>query len=378
MAVHMKQRGSAALIALALAVLLGNGGTAFAASPEVETHKHPMPAYKDVTVNPYSMPDLSTQQNLSVKATGKLKEYTLTIDQIRWNLVGDVYMTQWAFNGQVPGPTLEANEGDLVRITVKNNTTVDHTLHSHGLWVPTIMDGVPDMTQKPIGPGETFVYEFIAKPAGFHWYHCHVNAAEHLEMGLYGGFVVHPAPETGLGTSREQALDPMLKIDRDYILIVDEMDTRIEEGKSGGMGLGHPRMIANYNYFTINGKAFPDTPVLWVREGETVRIRILNVGSWVHSFHLHGHTFATSSAECDRCPRTWEYRDVVNISTAQRVDIVFKANNPGRWMFHCHVPPHVTNNGAYPGGMMTIVEYENNPFQKLLPSMKMHRLRKNE
>jgi FtsP/CotA-like multicopper oxidase with cupredoxin domain len=367
-----------AVLAIIFAGLTGVAPPVLAAAPEVETHKHPMPVYKDVTVNPYSTPDLSTPQNLSLKATGKVREYTLTIEQIRWNVVGNVYMTQWAFNGQVPGPTLEANEGDLVRITVKNNTSVDHTLHAHGLWAPTVMDGVPDMTQKPIGPGQSFLYEFVAKPAGFHWYHCHVNTAEHLEMGLYGGFIVHPAPQPGLGTSKEQALDPSLKIDRDYILIIDEMDTRIEEGKAGGLGLGHPRMIANYNYFTINGKAFPDTPVLWVREGETIRIRILNVGSWVHSFHLHGHTFATSSAECDRCPRTWEYRDVVNVSTAQRVDIVFKANNPGRWMFHCHIPPHVTNNGAYPGGMMTIVEYENNPYEKMLPPMNMPGLKASE
>lgn len=372
MVIRITGRGMATLMATTLAVLVGTGGTALAAGPEVHVHKHPIPVHKDVSVNPYAMPDLTAQQNISVKATGKVREYTLTVEEIRWNVVGNVFMTQWGFNGQVPGPLLEATEGDLVRIAVKNNTSVDHTLHSHGLWSPTVMDGVPDVTQKPIKPGETFVYEFIAKPAGFHWYHCHVNAAEHLEMGLYGGFVVHPAPETGLGTTKEQAADPALKIDRDYILIVDEMDTRIEEGQSGGHGLGHPRMIGNFNYFTINGKSFPETPLITVREGETIRIRILNVGANVHTFHLHGHTFASASAECDRCPRAWDYTDTVRINSAQRMDVIFKANNPGRWMFHCHVPPHVTNDGKYPGGMMTMVEYENNPYNKFLPPMQMH------
>ena len=347
-------------------------GMAAAQSPEVDAPKQPIPVFKNVLVNPYSMPDLTSQQILAVKATGKVVEYTLTIEAIRWKIVGNPYMKQWGFNGPGPGTLLEATEGDLVRITVKNNTSVDHTLHSHGIWTPTVMDGVPDMTQKPIAPGESFVYEFIAKPAGFHWYHCHVNAAEHLEMGLYGGFIVHPAPEVGMGTAKEQAVDPAMKIDREYILIADEMDTRIEEGKAGGLGLGHPRMMANFNYFTINGKSFPETPVIYVREGETIRIRILNVGSLVHSFHLHGHTFATASAECDRCPRAWEFRDVVNISPAQRVDIVFKANNPGRWMLHCHIPPHATNDGVYPGGMMSMVEYENNPYLKFLPPMEGH------
>lgn len=353
--------------AVALMTEAGN-----AQSPTVDVPKVPMPVFKNLAVNPYSMPDLSAEENISVKATGVVREYSLTIEQIRWKIVGDVYMTQWAFNGQVPGPLLEATEGDLVKITVKNNTTVDHTIHSHGLWVPNVMDGVPNVTQKPIGPGETFVYEYIAKPAGFHWYHCHVNAAEHLEMGLYGAFVVHPAPKAGPGTTKEQAVDPALKIDRDYLLVIDEMDTRIEDGEAGGLGLGHPRMMGNFNYFTINGKSHPEIPPLMVREGETIRIRLVNVGALVHTFHLHGHTFATANAECDRCPRQWEYKDTVRINPASRMEIVFKANNPGRWMFHCHVPPHVTNSGRYPGGMMTFVEYENNPYENILPPKMEH------
>ena len=222
------------IITAVIGVVILTAKAASAQAPEVDVANEPIPVFRDVLVNPYSMPDLSAQQNVSVKATGKVREYSLTIEQIRWNIVGDVYMTQWAFNGQVPGPLLEATEGDLVRISVKNNTAVDHTLHAHGLWSPVVMDGVPNVTQKPIGPGETFVYEFIAKPAGFHWYHCHVNAAEHLEMGLYGPFVVHPAPKTGLGTTKEQAVDPALKIDREYLLVIDEMDTRIDDGESGG------------------------------------------------------------------------------------------------------------------------------------------------
>ena len=119
---------------IGMVALMAEVGSAQA--PEVDVAHEPIPVFKNVPVNSYSMPDLSTQSNISVKATGKVREYSLTIEQIRWNVVEDVYMTQWAFNGQVPGPLLEATEGDLVRISVKNNTTVDHTLHSHGLWVP--------------------------------------------------------------------------------------------------------------------------------------------------------------------------------------------------------------------------------------------------
>lgn len=107
-----------------------------------------------------------------------------TINQIKWELLDGVQVTQWEFNSQVPGPTIFANEDDMIKIIVKNNTTIDHTVHPHGMWLPVNMDGVPYVTQLSIQPGETFVYEYVAQPSGLHFYHCHVNAATHMDMGL--------------------------------------------------------------------------------------------------------------------------------------------------------------------------------------------------
>lgn len=369
--------GAFAIVLIGI-VALGSSLALAAADPIVKTHKQPYPDrehyIKDPPINSYSLPpDLLngkwSAENISFKSTGKLVEYNLTIEQIKWNVVGDVFITQWAFNGQVPGPLLTATEGDMVRITVKNNTTIDHTIHPHGFWVPVNMDGVPNITQLSIQPGETFTYEFIAKPSGFMFYHCHVNAATHMAMGLYGGFIVYPGP-AGPGTPKEVAADPNLpRIDRDYVMILSEIDTRIDDGESGGVELGHPRKIANMNYFTINGKSFPETPMIFAKEGETIRVRFLNFGYWSHAMHLHGHAFAQASAECDRCPRNWEYRDAMNLNAANRTDIIFKANNPGRWVFHDHRVPFATNDGAYPGGMLTVVEYENDPWLPLLPQL---------
>jgi FtsP/CotA-like multicopper oxidase with cupredoxin domain len=370
----MKRTSGFVTMIVALVLCAFTAGVALAADPEVKTHKQPYPdrwnSIRNPPVSKFAYPpDIWAAENMSFRTTGKLVEYYLTIEQIKWNIVGDVFVTQWAFNGQVPGPLLTATEGDIVRITVKNNTTIDHTIHPHGQWVAVNMDGVPNVTQLSIQPGETFVYEFMAKPSGHHFYHCHVNAATHMDMGLYGSFIVYPGPEVANGTTDKQAADPAAKIDRDYVMILDEVDTRIDDGESGGMELGHPRKIANFNYFTINGKSFPESPMIFVREGDIVRVRFLNFGYWSHAMHLHGHAFAQASAECDRCPRTWEFRDAMNLNAAQRTDIVFKANNPGRWVFHCHRVPHATNDGAYPGGLLTIVEYENNPYLPVIPPL---------
>ncbi|HJP17627.1 MAG TPA: multicopper oxidase domain-containing protein [Nitrospinota bacterium] len=300
-----------------------------------------------------------------LNTTGKVNVVHFTINQIKWELLDGVQVTQWAFNSQVPGPTIFTHEGDLVRIITKNNTTIDHTIHPHGMWLPVNMDGVPNVTQLSIQPGETFVYEFVAQPAGLHFYHCHVNAATHMDMGLYGALYVSPSVEQSavFGKIIEKPFD------KEYLFLVDEWDTRIDDGESFGLELGHPRMLADYNFFGINGKAFPEAPITYVREGDKVRVRWLNFGWWTHAMHMHGGAFGYRSAECDNCPQSVSYADSWPLQSAGRTDTFFIAGNPGRWVWHCHRVPHATNDGAYPGGLLTVVEYLNNPYLPVLPPL---------
>jgi manganese oxidase len=260
----------------------------------------------------------------------------------------------WGFNGQSPGPTLLAREGDWVRIRLVNETSVPHTIHSHGLWVPNRMDGVPHALgmhhpvgsgggempswTQPVQPGESFVYEYIARPAGTHFYHCHVNTNEHLDRGMSGALIVLPR-------------QPDPEVDHDRILILDEWNSRYARGGVPG----NPRETGDYDFFTINGKSFPATDPLPIGMGEVVRLRLINAGAQSHSMHFHGHTFLVVQKDGRPLPEPVEM-DTVAIAPGERFDLLILADNAGTWCFHCHTAAHVTNAGSYPGGMLMHIQ----------------------
>lgn len=286
-------------------------------------------------------------------------EYTLVVSEGHTTLASGLKYKVWAFNGSVPGPTLVAREGDWVRITLQNESSTAHTIHSHGLHVPHRMDGVPHDhaagqhhpaappapgVPRAVGPGEAITYEYIARPAGTHFYHCHVNTNEHLERGMAGILIVFPRRE-----------EPA--VDHDYALLLDEWDSRFaSEGTPG-----HPRDIGGYDFFTINGESFPRTPPLRVERGDVVRLRVINAGSLPHSIHLHGHSFLVTHKDGGRLLEPIRM-DTVGVSPGERVDLVLVANNPGLWPLHCHVAMHQTNAGQYPGGMMVHLQVGGEPY----------------
>jgi len=215
------------------------------------------------------------------------------------------------------------------------------------------MDGVPGITQKPIRPGESYVYEFIAKPAGTRFYHSHGNAeefseADQLDRGLYGAFIIEPAdPGTEFGDPGQRArVASMLRtFDREYTLFLDEW----RGGAHGAHGAG------DYGIFTFNGKAFPLTTPVKVKKGERVRIRLINTGtSAFHPIHLHGHQFKIVATDGNPVPFGLELtKNTITVMPGESYDIEFVANNPGTWAFHCHELHHAG------GGMVTLVQYEN-------------------
>jgi len=304
-------------------------------------------------------------KKLNVKLTGRTVEYFFTVTEETLDLAG-VEFPVWTFGkegekGTVPGPTIGAVEGDLIRVTLKNKSRNNHTIHMHGpLTIRYSMDGVPAVAQEPIKPGEQFVYEFVAYPAGTHIYHCHVNANEHMDMGLYGPLIILPQQA---GSDLPKGWE---KIDRDVVLMLDEWDstfskeegTKMAEAGQHTLEIGHPRRIANYNYFTINGNAFTDERplVLLVNPGEKVRVRFINIGAWPHAMHFHGHSFLIT--HIDGYPTATPQRsDTINIIPGQRMDLLFEGNQEGRWVWHCHIVSHATNDGVYHGGMLLVVAY---------------------
>lgn len=273
--------------------------------------------------------------------------YEIVITEREIKLASGILYKVWAFGGEVPGPTLIAREGDLVRIRLINETSASHTIHSHGLLVPKRMDGVPpahgmahhdmDATEvmQPVKPGETFTYEYIARPAGTHFYHCHVDTNEHLNRGMAGALIVIPRV-------------PEPHVHQEIVMLLQEWNSRYAQTGQPG----NPREVYDCDFFTINGKSFPETDQIKAQIGDVIRIRFINAGSQPHFMHLHGHTFLVTHKDGIPLVEPQEM-DTVPVGPGERVDILIVANNAGEWPLHCHTAAHQSNAGKYPGGMMT-------------------------
>jgi len=213
-------------------------------------------------------------QSLPFHIENGVKVFEITTKPVLWNILDDVTVTAWTYNGTVPGQLIRVTEGDRVRIVVKNELPDPTTIHWHGIEVPNAMDGVPDVTQKPIQPGETFTYEFIAKPAGTFMYHSHFEGDVQVGTGLYAPFIIEPKQETAP------------RPDVDVTLMLAE--SRVVNGQTFA---AMPMAGMEPNYFTINGKAFPATEAITVKQGQRVRLRFIGMGQFVHPMHLHGFPF---------------------------------------------------------------------------------------
>lgn len=233
----------------------------------------------------------------------------------------------WGYNGRVHGPTLEAVSGDRVRIYVTNRLAEPTTAHWHGMTVPNGMDGVAGLTQAPIPPGATFVYEFTVMEAGTFMYHPHHDEMTQMQLGMMGLFVVHPKRPAGPPP------------DRDYALLLSEWKIEV------GARRPDPSEMTDFNVFTINGRAYPGTDPLVARKGDRVRIRIGNLSSMSHHImHLHGHRFrvvATDGGDVPESARWPETSVLVPTGTTRTIEVV--ADWPGDWIFHCHMLHHAMN-----------------------------------
>ena len=289
---------------------------------------------------------LDRVNRLSFIEKDNVKEFQLSAEPKRWVYGKDESILAWGYNGQVPGPEIRVTEGDKVRIIFKNNLPKSTTIHWHGIDVPNNQDGVPGVTQEPIKPGETFTYEFVAKPSGTRFYHTHGTShsdeAQQLDMGLSGAFII----------------EPKIKeiYDKEYTLLLDEWEV-LPDGSNAALMSGEHNMIThsmNYNLFTINGKAFPYTETINVKQGDKVLIRLINVGSsTIHPMHLHGQSFKIVSTDGNPVPKEAQLtKDTLLIAPGERYDIEVIANNPGNWILHCHELHHADK------GMITLFSYE--------------------
>ena len=253
------------------------------------------------------------------------KEFHLVAEEIVHEFGPGSKATCWGYNGSTPGPTIEAVEGDRVRIYVTNRLKEHTSVHWHGLILPSGMDGVSGLNQPAIGPGETFVYEFPLVQHGSHMYHPHADEMTQMAYGMMGLFIIHPRGGEAVA------------IDRDYAFLLHNWEL------TPGTWRPDPSVMVDFNLWTFNSKVFPAIDPMVARTGERVRIRIGNLSMWNHPIHLHGHEFLVTGSDGGRWPRSqWrsEVTEVVNVG--QMRDIEFVAR-PGDWSFHCHMAHHTMN-----------------------------------
>jgi manganese oxidase len=234
---------------------------------------------------------------------GRVREYTLRAFDREIEIAPGVFFPAWTYNGTVPGPVIRATEGDTLRVNFVNAGSHPHTIHFHGIH-PANMDGVFEV----VSPGGDFTYEFEARPAGFHLYHCHATPLKkHIHKGLYGAFIIDP----------KEPRPPA----RELVMVMNGYDT---DGDGGN------------NFYTVNGRSFyyARYPIR-VSRSELVRIYLANLTEFdlINSLHLHGDFFRHQPTGTGDY---WEYTDTVMQCQGQRGVIEIEFASTGMFMFHAH------------------------------------------
>jgi FtsP/CotA-like multicopper oxidase with cupredoxin domain len=235
-----------------------------------------------------------------------LREFTIIAEDNKiMEISPGVFFNVWTFNGTVPGPTIRATEGDLVRINFINNGQKPHTMHFHGIHKAE-MDGVFD----PVGQGGgRFTYEFIAEPVGVHPYHCHVMPLEeHISRGMYGVYIVDP--KEGRSPADEM------------VMVLNGLDTDFD---------------TENNFYAANTIPFyyQHHPIQ-IDMNELIRVYVVNILEFdqINNLHLHGNLFDYYPTGTYRVPST--YTDVITFSQGERGIMEFNYTYPGKYLFHAH------------------------------------------
>jgi len=291
-----------------------------------------MAAVDPRTVSYTAPADAQGDQTLTPRIENGVKVFDIATAVIRWNILPYEQVMAYAFNQQVPGPRLRVTEGDRLRINVKNNLPESTTVHWHGLILPNAMDGPAEITQEPIPPGGTYTYEFTTQQRGTYFYHTHDHPDRQQALGLYGALIIDP---------KDPADTPAY--DLEYTIQLQEWLER--------EGYTFPAMLMEGglpNFFTINGKAYPATNTIEMKVGQKVRLRFIGSNNnFIHPMHVHGGPFTIIETDGNPVPATAQIeKDTVNVGPGERYDVIWTAREPGKWLIHCHIPHHTTNDNV--------------------------------
>ena len=290
-------------------------------------HHSPYGSHKKSSETPGPEPFVpmttSDLPDLPFTVDGSVKVFNLRAEPVKRKIAPFKTLDAWGYNGTCPGPTIQVHQGDRVRVVFENSLPESTSLHWHGLEVPIEQDGVPWISQKPVAPGEKYVYEFAVHQEGTFFYHAH-GAMQEM-MGLIGFFVAHP----------EKPYHPHAH--HDFGMILQEWAVLPDNSVPNSASM-------EFNWLSFNGVAGPAITPMIARLGSRVRLRIINLGMDHHPIHLHGNQFVVTGTEGGRAPEsTWCPMNTVLVGVAQARVVEFEAKYPGAWMVHCHLPHHMMN-----------------------------------
>ena len=270
-----------------------------------------------VTLNGWSLP---------WKIEDGVKVFHLVAEPVKREFAPGMVVNCWGYNGSTPGPTIEAMEGDRIRILVTNRLPEHTSIHWHGVFLPNGMDGVGGLTQPQIQPGDTYVYEFTLKQNGTFMYHPHADEMVQLALGMYGMIIVHPKkPEP-------------VRVDRDYCFILHNFAVH------AGTATPDPSVMTDFNMWTFNSRVFPGIDSMVARTGERVRIRIANLSMHEHPIHIHGTAFEITGTDAGWIPPSARYHETNMLVPVGNIRVgEFIAEYPGDWAIHCHKSHHTMN-----------------------------------
>jgi FtsP/CotA-like multicopper oxidase with cupredoxin domain len=264
------------------------------------------------------------------------KHFELTASVIDWEVRPGEVVQAWAYNGMVPGPRIDLEVGDEVEVVLTNELPIGTDIHWHGVDVPNDQDGVSPITQDLVSTGQTYTYRFTVTEPAISMYHAHAHAHEAVPNGLFGTMYVGDVPmPTGQSISGHE-VPADLELAQDFPMVLND---------AGVIGL------------SLDGKSFPATTPITAKLGDWLRVTYYNEGLQVHPMHLHGmEQFVVAK---DGEPLDHPYAaDTVLVAPGERYTVLVHANNPGIWVWHCHILNHVESNAGMFGMVTALIVEE--------------------
>jgi FtsP/CotA-like multicopper oxidase with cupredoxin domain len=272
---------------------------------------------------------------VEIKADGT-KVFELTAEVIQWEVEPGKFVDAWAYNGQVPGPWIRVDVGDMLEINVTNLTPLGTDVHWHGISTPNNMDGVTPYTQDPILTGETFTYAFEAERPAIGMYHAHLHSQISVPNGMFGPIMIGDTPIPYGETISGVEIPEDLEIAQEIPMVLND---------AGVIGL------------SLNGKSFPATEPYVASEGDWLVYHYYNEGLLTHP--MHQHQFPQLVFAKDGIPLDVPFwADTINVAPGERYSVLVHADRVGTWVWHCHILTHVESEDGMFGMVTALIVQE--------------------